>query len=213
MSPHRHKGFWYIPGRFYDLAFSGMFRGLRKRVGRVVQDEALYPWLDVCCGTGDQFRAVNPPGLAFGFDLSFGFVRYAAARTPGIPFSCGNAARLPFKDRSLRAVSVSLGLHDKSPELRSAIANEARRVLRPCGKLIVVDFENPWNAKSKTGMFFVRAVEWFAGGEHYRNGKEFLSQGGLRAFFRESGFVEVSRHDIAMGSLSVVVARPNMGIS
>ncbi|MCK7490019.1 MAG: hypothetical protein MZU79_07195 [Anaerotruncus sp.] len=58
-------------------------------------------------------------GFALGLDLSFGFLRYAAARAPGASFVCADAARLPFKDGSLRAVSVSFGLHDKSPELRT----------------------------------------------------------------------------------------------
>ena len=52
----RRKGFWYVPGRLYDLAFVGIFRGLRRRVAAAVERDGLYPWLDVCCGTGSQFR-------------------------------------------------------------------------------------------------------------------------------------------------------------
>jgi ubiquinone/menaquinone biosynthesis C-methylase UbiE len=87
------------------------------------------------------------------------------------------------------------------------MAEEARRVLGAGGKLIAVDFEKPWNARSKVGALFVQAVERLATSEHYRNGRDFLKRGGLGEFLRESGFVEVSRRDIAAGSLSVVVAR------
>jgi len=66
---------------------------------------------------------------------------------------------------------------------------EARRVLASGGRFIAVDFENPWSFKSKVGALAVRAVERLAGGEHYRNGQDFLSRGGLRAFLQESGFV------------------------
>jgi ubiquinone/menaquinone biosynthesis C-methylase UbiE len=207
MHPRRRKGFWYLPGLSYDLAFGRMFRGLRERVARTIEDEGLYPWLDVCCGTGSQFRRVAGRPV-FGLDLSFGFARYAAARAPAVPFLCGDAARLPFKNSSIRAVTVSFGLHDKSIELRRGMLGEVRRVLGPGGKLIAVDFENPWNAGSKVGMLFVRAVERLARGEHYRNGREFLKAGGLRAFLRENGFVEVSRCNVASGSLGIVVARP-----
>jgi len=220
------KGFWYLPGRLYDLAFSGMFRGLRRHVARIVEKKGLYPWLDVCSGTGAQLRGQSrghvslvrvhdlgsvewsPDRPTVGLDLSFGFVRYAAARAPGVPFVCGDAARLPFKDGSLRAVSVSFGLHDKSQALRSGILDEARRVLGPGGKLIAVDFENPWNAKSRLGTLFVRAIERLAGREHFDNGREFLRKGGLRGVLREGGFVEVSRRDVTTGSLGIVVARP-----
>jgi demethylmenaquinone methyltransferase/2-methoxy-6-polyprenyl-1,4-benzoquinol methylase len=143
----------------------------------------------------------------FGLDLSFGFVRYARARAPQVPFICGDAARLPFKTGSMRAVSVSFGLHDKSLELRNAILSEARRVLRPGGRLIAVDFENPWDSASRAGTLFTRAIERLAGREHYGNGRDFLRRGGLRGFLRESGFAEVARRDVPIGSLGVVVAR------
>ncbi len=214
----RPKGFWYPPGLVYDLAFRRMFRGFRRRVSRTVEKEGLYPWLDVCSGTGDQLREharveasaheTHPAKLALGLDMHFGFVRYAAARAPGVPFVCGDAARLPFKNGSLRAVSISFGLHDKSAELRLAIIREARRALGPDGKLIAVDFETPWNARSRAGALFAQAIERLAPREHYRNGREFLANGGLRAFLRDSGFVEVDRRDVEAGSLAIVVARP-----
>jgi ubiquinone/menaquinone biosynthesis C-methylase UbiE len=218
MSTRHPKGYWYPPGLLYDLVFKRMLRGLRRRVSRIIEKEKLYPWLDICCGTGDQLRGHVPDKRAqrvdagcdragYGLDLGFGFVRYAKARTPEVPFVCGDAARLPFMDRSLRAVSVSFGLHDKSPELRRVIVTEAKRVLKPEGRLIAVDFENPWDTGSKLGALFTRAVERFARGDHYRNGREFLRRGGLRAFLGESGFAEVSRRDVPVGSIGVVVAR------
>jgi ubiquinone/menaquinone biosynthesis C-methylase UbiE len=205
MRMRRPKGYWDPPGRLYDLAFSGLFRGLRRRVARTVEAEGLRPWLDVCCGTGDQFRRARGPGV--GLDKSFGLVRYAAARTPGGSFVCGDASRLPFRAGAFRAVSVSLGLHDKSLELRRAIMAEARRVLAPGGRLIAVDFERPRGPASWAGALLTRAVERLAGRAHYDNGRDFLRRGGLRSFLPESGFVEVARHDMAAGSVSLVVAR------
>jgi len=226
MRSHRRNSLWYLPGRLYDLAFGRMFRGLRKRVAAEVERGGLYPWLDICCGTGSQMRGRGaqtrghvpkvrvpdpvPNNLALGLDLSFGFIRYAAARAPRVPFVCGDAARLPFKDRSMRSVSISFGLHDKSPELRRGMMTEVRRVLAPGGRLIAVDFEPPWDARSRIGALFAHAIERLAGGEHYRNGREFVRHGGLSAFLRESGFVEVSRHGIATGAIGVVVARPTV---
>jgi ubiquinone/menaquinone biosynthesis C-methylase UbiE len=237
MNPRRPKGSWYLPGRLYDLASAGLFRGLRRRVASAVERDGLYPWLDVCCGTGNQFRRlrdghgdgrpvrgtcpaskeggrvpdlVAPDPVVCGLDKSCGMVRYAAARASGVPFVCGDAGRLPFKDGSFRAISVSFGLHDKSPDLRRTMMAEARRVLAPGGRFIAVDFENPWSFKSKAGALAVRAVERLAGGEHYRNGREFLSRGGLKAFLRESGFMETARHDVEIGSLGVVVARDSL---
>jgi ubiquinone/menaquinone biosynthesis C-methylase UbiE len=217
MRARRPKGTWYLPGRLYDLAFGRAFRKLRRRVAAEVERGGLYPWLDVCCGTGLQFRGDaikgkgsegNSAGLRSGLDIGFGFVRYGAARAPGVPFVCGDAAKLPFGTGALRAVSISFGLHDKSPALRRAIVEEARRVLAPGGRLIAVDFEKPWSPKSRRWAFLTVVIERFAGGDHYRNGREFVARGGLRAFLREHGFVEVSRRDVESGCLGIVVAQP-----
>jgi ubiquinone/menaquinone biosynthesis C-methylase UbiE len=83
---------------------------------------------------------------------------------------------------------------------------EVNRVLAPDGRLIAVDFENPWSFKSTVGALAVRAVERLVGGEHYWNCRDFLKRGGLRAFLRESGFVETARHKIETVSISIVVA-------
>jgi demethylmenaquinone methyltransferase/2-methoxy-6-polyprenyl-1,4-benzoquinol methylase len=206
MAAPRRPGSHYLPGRLYDLAFSRMFGGVRDWVARAVDGGRFYPWLDVCCGTGDQLRG-RAGGPAFGLDLSYGFIRYAAARAPDVPFVRGDAARLPFRDGSLRAVSISVGLHDKGRDLRAAILAEARRVLAPGGRLVAVDFEGPWNAASRAGALFARTVERLAGREHYRNGRDFLRRGGLRAALAGNGFTEVARRDIAFGSLGAVVAR------
>ncbi|MDD8026838.1 MAG: methyltransferase domain-containing protein [Acidobacteriota bacterium] len=210
MSRIRGKYPWYLPGRIYDFALGGLLRGFRSRVAAEVGASGLYPWLDICCGTGSQFRNLTP-GLgydsAFGLDLNFNMVRYAAARTPGRPFVCGDAACLPFKAGSFRTVSVSFGLHEKSPAVRQMMMDEAKRLLAGDGRLVTVDFENPWNLKSSIGSLPTRVIERLAGGDHYRNCQKFLRRGGLRAFLRESGFVECSRRDIEAGSISIVVSR------
>lgn len=211
MTKRRFHHAWYPPGRLYDLAFGLMLSGVRNRVASAVSKTGPASWLDVCCGTGSQFRGLRSdeaPGPTVGLDKSFGLVRYASARTPGSAFVCGDAGRLPFRDGAFGIVTVSFGLHDKAPELRGEMMREARRVLAGDGRLVAADFENPWSARSRAGALVARAIERLAVGEHYRNGRDFLKKGGLRAFLSESGFEEEARHGIEMGALGVVVARP-----
>ena len=54
----------------------------------------------------------------------------------------------------------------------------------------------------------VHIIERMAGGDHYRNGRNFLRRGGLKAFLDEHGFVETARRDVESASIGVVRARP-----
>jgi ubiquinone/menaquinone biosynthesis C-methylase UbiE len=210
MSPARRRDLWYLPGRFYDFALGGVLRGFRERIVAAVDTLGLHPWLDICCGTGSQLRKLDRGlgrGTGIGLDLSRGMIRYASARAPDRSFVRSDAALLPFKAGSFRSVTVSFGLHEKSPLVRRAIMDEAKRVLAEEGRLIAVDFENPGSFRSRIGALVTQAVERLAGGDHYRNGREFLRRGGLTAFLRESGFVEVSRQDVESGSISLVISR------
>ncbi len=206
----RRSGRGYLPGRLYDLAFGGILGSVRRSVAAAITTDGLFPWLDVCCGTGSQLRGLDrePEGRpGIGLDLNPGMIRYAAARAPGRAFVRGDAAFLPFKTGVFRAVSVTLGLHDKDPETRAAMMDEAKRVMAQNGRFIAVDFETPWSHGSRIGALFAGAIERTAGRAHYGNGRDFLRRGGLGAFLRENGFVEVSRRDIATGSISIVVSR------
>jgi len=199
---------FYPPGRLYDAVLGLPLRGVRRRVASWVVRKNLFPCLDICCGTGSQVRAFerNVRAAVVGLDIHPGMLRYAAARTPGSPFVLGDARGIPFQNGVFRAVSISFGLHDKTPEDRLEIVKEARRVMTPDGKLICVDFENPWNRTSRFGAFGVDLIERIAGGDHYRNSRRFLELGGLRSFLHEAGLREVARRDIETGSLSIVAA-------
>jgi ubiquinone/menaquinone biosynthesis C-methylase UbiE len=211
MPPRRVPHRWYIPGRLYDLSFGGLLRAFRRSVAAEVEKSGALPWLDVCCGTGIQLRGLGPGwkgSAAVGLDLSPGMIRYAAARAPDRQFVRGDAAFLPFRSGTFRAVTVSFGLHDKSPAVRRAMLEEAGRVLAEGGKLVAIDFEIPWDGPSSVGALFTRAIDRTAGGDHYRNGRAFLRGGGLRAFLRECGWAEMNRRNVAAGSIGIVSSRP-----
>jgi ubiquinone/menaquinone biosynthesis C-methylase UbiE len=85
---------------------------------------------------------------------------------------------------------------------------EAQRLLSSGGAIVFVDFENPWNLRSKVGAVLSFMIEWIAGREHFRNNRQFLRQGGLRAFIQRHRLVEVERYNIAMGAIAIVLAKP-----
>jgi ubiquinone/menaquinone biosynthesis C-methylase UbiE len=137
---------------FYDLLASVMTFGRERRlrdamlgVVRLRPGEAM---LDVACGTGTLAIAaagkVGTAGEVVGVDASREMLDRAAlkARRAGVnvQFKHGTAQSLPSPDAHYDVVAGTLMLHHISPEARAAFAREARRVLKPGGRLVLIDF-------------------------------------------------------------------------
>lgn len=108
--------------------------------------------LDVACGTGDLTRAFADAGAAsvLGVDFTPEMLDIARARRlhakrapsrPTIEYRQGDATALDLPDASFDIVSIAFGLRNVSDPAR-ALA-EFRRVLRPGGRVVVLEFSDP----------------------------------------------------------------------
>jgi SAM-dependent methyltransferase len=101
------------------------------------------PVLDIGCGTGRHIAALGRRGTAaLGLDLSPHLLALAARRAPGRVVR-GDMRRLPFAEGVFRAalsMFTSFGYFADTAQNR-AVLEEARRVVRPGGGL-VVDYFN-----------------------------------------------------------------------
>jgi ubiquinone/menaquinone biosynthesis C-methylase UbiE len=200
---------WYPPGVIYDGFLEPLLHQVRKKVRNVIIKNDLFPVLDFCCGPGAQVRWLAGPGrFSCGLDINLGMLKYAAGRREDIPFVCADAAEAPFRTAAFRAIVVSFALHEKPAEMRPRLLAEAKRLLGPAGRIVLVDFEKPWDKASRLAYLYVWLIERLAGNDHFRNGRDFLAKGGLRALLGENRFREVERHDIPAGTCAVVVAAP-----
>jgi ubiquinone/menaquinone biosynthesis C-methylase UbiE len=205
----KKPGRWYMPGVLYDALFERPLRWIRKKVREIVTQRTLFPLLDICCGPGAQLSSLadlNQP--IFGLDINLRLMKYASARRRGIPFICADATHLPFHPSAFKAVIISFALHEKEPELRRLMLAAAREVLAPGGCLVMVDFEKPWDPKSRRAFLYISVIERLVGREHFRRNRDFLRRGGLRVLLAEDGLAEVSRQDIAAGTCAIVIATP-----
>ena len=150
--------------------------------------------------------SMNKPHV-FGLDLDKKMLQYSSAKYPHISFISADATHIPLKNRRFKGIVLSYSLHDKSPEMRFKILKESKRLLAPGGKILLIDFEKPWNMRSKLGGFFVYLIERMVGKEHFRNGRQFLKQGGLRTFLKQNELIEVERHNVELASSGSVLAK------
>ena len=103
--------------------------------------------LDLCCGTGDlslALRSAYPPAEIVGLDFSGRMLARAAGKAaPGgpLPLVQGDATTVPFPDASFDAVTIAFGLRNLSSV--EAGLEEIRRLLRPGGRAVVLEFSKP----------------------------------------------------------------------
>ncbi len=133
----------------YDLITRLFSYGMDPRWKRRAVERAGLPTgaaiLDLACGTGDFSKLAlerDASAQPVSADLTFNMLRLA--REDGLPRPiCANAMRLPFPDESFDAIFVGYGLRN-FPDLKEALT-EMRRVLKPGGKLVSLDFFLPGN--------------------------------------------------------------------
>jgi demethylmenaquinone methyltransferase / 2-methoxy-6-polyprenyl-1,4-benzoquinol methylase len=145
-----------IAGRYdllNDILSAGQVRLWRRTVARITGAGPGNRVLDLAAGTGTSsltFTAAGADCVACDFSLGMlraGHSRLAAGQGPGrhrpdgqgrLAFAAGDALRLPFRDESFDAVTISFGLRNvASPG--TALA-EMHRVTRPGGRLVVCEF-------------------------------------------------------------------------
>lgn len=103
--------------------------------------------LDVACGTGDLTLAFaensnveNVVGADFAFNM-LSIARRKAATQANVDFIQCDAMNLPIPDQSVDIVSIAFGLRNVArPEVA---INEFARVLRPGGRLVILEFCEP----------------------------------------------------------------------
>jgi len=135
--------------------YEGVFgRLLRRTHGAIVElagPRAGERALDVGCGTGSLAvalkRAVGPTGSVHGIDPSPEMIevarRNASKAGLGVDFQIAPGQALPFAAGTFDLVVSQLAVHHVPAELRPAAFGEMRRVLKPGGRCLIVDFEPP----------------------------------------------------------------------
>ncbi|MES0028640.1 methyltransferase domain-containing protein [Mesorhizobium sp. M0040] len=134
--------------RVLTFGREGRFRELMLRLAKLQPGEAM---LDVACGTGTLAiaakRLVGSDGTVTGVDASAEMIERARAKAErsalDLTFVNGTAQELPFKDAQFDVVVGTLMLHHLSKPVRSAFIREAARVLKPAGRLLLIDFGRP----------------------------------------------------------------------
>lgn len=114
--------------------------------------------LDCACGTGDLTMAFarSEAGEVIGSDFTQEMLDIAGTKRPQLGDAAGkvryeqaDATRLPYDNASFDVVSIAFGIRNVDDPAR-ALA-EFHRVLRPGGRLVILEFDTPRNPLIRLG--------------------------------------------------------------
>ena len=137
----------------YDAMNHSMTVGLDRRWRRLTAEAAVEPGnrvLDACCGTGDLTLACARAGAreVVGLDFSERMLERARGKTqvPGcyLEWVQGDVLSMPFEEASFDAATVGFGV--RNVENLDGSLRELRRVLRPGGRLAILEITRPRGA-------------------------------------------------------------------
>ena len=202
-----------------DLMSGGMHRLWKHYTISVANPQPGQSVLDIAGGTGDLSaafaRKVGSSGQVVHTDINEAMLREGRNRLLNeglvMPSLVCDAEKLPFADESFHIVSVAFGLRNMTH--KDAALAEMRRVLKPGGKLLVLEF-------SKVAQPLSKAYDWYSFNilpklgrwvardeESYRYLAESIrmhpDQETLRGMMKAAGFGHVDVHNLTAGVVAL----------
>jgi demethylmenaquinone methyltransferase/2-methoxy-6-polyprenyl-1,4-benzoquinol methylase len=132
-----------------DLLSLGRTKAWRKVATSIIAPKPGMRILDIAAGTGSSSRPLADAGAeVIPLDFSKGMLEAGRKRHPDLAFTHGDALALSFKDNEFDVTTISFGLRNTSDTLKAL--KESLRVLKPGGRMVVVEFSQPTNKIFRT---------------------------------------------------------------
>jgi len=204
-----------------DVLSFGLHRAWKSYAVAVAAVQPGWQVLDIAGGTGDLARAFARQAGAQGrvvlTDINEAMLRVGRDRLLDeglvLPTAACDAEKLPFAEASFDLVSVAFGLRNMTH--KEAALAEMARVLKPGGRLLVLEFSKPAAPLQKPYDFYsFKLMPWLGkliakDAESYRYLAESIrmhpDQATLAQMMKGAGFGHVDVHNLAAGIVALHV--------
>ncbi len=205
-----------------DLQSLGLHRAWKKRLVAALDLADGQRVLDLACGSGDlAFQALRaqPTVRVIGGDFTEPMLRVAQARTPREASNPSwvrlDGLGLPFPGSCFHRVMMAYGLRNMADP--ATALREIARVLRPGGRLGILDFGRPphpvlrflFQAALRTiqpviGWLFFGDAKTYA--YIHESLERYPAQEGVRRLLAEAGFARITCQNLVFGAMSLHTA-------
>ncbi|MDB4583854.1 class I SAM-dependent methyltransferase [Draconibacterium sp.] len=195
-------------GTFYATFIDPILKSMRKHVVNEIDPNSSV--IDIACGTGAQvFEIAKIANRVVGIDLSESMIKYAtkmniSQKLNNTEFFVADATDLSlFSDNEFDIATMSLALHQFSPEFYTPILRELKRAAK---KVIIVDYSVPL-PKSAAG-YASKIIEFIAGKTHHKNFRNYYKIGGLNEIIISNQLSIEKSKWFGGGTFQLVVCTP-----
>jgi ubiquinone/menaquinone biosynthesis C-methylase UbiE len=194
---------FYWNGIIYNALIDPLLSSLRRGVVEgITPDDRV---VDIACGPGTlAIDIARKAHSVTAVDIENDLINYASRRAArkgisNICFRALDASDLSFfADNEFNVAVTSMAVHQFEPALAIKILAEMKRI---ASRVIVADYNCPMPAGIYRKVAY--GIERFAGGDHYRNFRNYMSVGGIEYFAEEAGLSIVSSEIRGGGVLEV----------
>jgi demethylmenaquinone methyltransferase / 2-methoxy-6-polyprenyl-1,4-benzoquinol methylase len=218
--------FGRIAGRYdliNDIQSLGLHRFWKRTLIEAARPRPSDTALDVCCGTGDIALGLSRRvERVVGCDFSLEMLARARARgSQRVSWIVGDALHLPFSENLFDVVTIGYGLRNLSDFSQGL--GELVRVLKPGGRLLILDFGKPANPLLRAVYFtYLRLIVPVYGlllcgdsaAYNYilESLREYPAQSGVTHLLERAGCKQIQVRNFLGGAMSVHIARKNSSL-
>lgn len=203
-----------INNRLHSLWMDQHWRNVAVKLAAVKPGDAV---VDVACGTGDlalKFASARPASV-IGVDFTYEMLPLAHRKAQGhhgrtpVAWLNGDAMALPLPDACADIVSIAFGIRNVADP--AVAIREFFRILRPGGRLVILEFSLPTNAllRGLYNFYFRRILPRTAtlisgdrtGAYKYlpESVNTFISRDTMLGMMRDAGFTQAEQHAMTFG--------------
>ncbi|MBT8247458.1 MAG: class I SAM-dependent methyltransferase, partial [Acidimicrobiia bacterium] len=189
----------------YDRLIEPMQAGVRRIALDLVPPDPAWEVLDVGCGTGTGLAGYADAGCdVVGVDVSAAMLERATERLGDrAELHLVSPGPMPFEGDRFDLAITSMVIHEAPEEGRVPLVREMARVVKPGGRLLVIDFRfgslRGWRGRALRVILPI--IERFTG--HYRQYRSFQTAGGVPPLLAAAG-LEIEREKIVAGGNLVI---------
>ncbi len=193
-----------------DLMSFGIHRLWKRALTRIASPKARQHIVDLAGGTGDVARLMAGPDRSVTVcDPSLGMMTTGRAQKGSryLQWSAGTGEAMPFSNDAIDTVTIAFGIRNVTH--MDAALGEIRRVLRPGGRFLCLEFSRPWavirpfyNTFSFTviprlGAWVSRSPESYT--YLVESIRRFPHQAEMKQHLENAGFVNVTYRNLSFG--------------